>query len=1374
MTYQDSTIITQRFDNDEYQIKGKIGQGGFGQVYKAFKPKTGQWVAIKFLLLDSELTPFKRSQNIRRFERETHLSSRLEHPNIVRLLDKGRCDNDLLYTVFEYVEGQTLKQYIEQQGTLSANDTANIMLQVLDALAHAHDRGVIHRDIKPSNIMIINHGTKIHAKVLDFGIGTFIDSANQLENETLTLSRETLGTPSYSAPEQLRGEPVTSNTDLYVWGLVFLECLTGEPAIKGNSLASIFHQQLTPADIPLPASVIGHPLATPLRQVLAKKSRDRISDAHTLYNRLNAINFTTLVGNLNQSPVCRQSQSVTIDVQQNVQNNIHKYGQNHFQNDDQTTQTLDDITLLTQQNYSYSQLTQRKQIVALSVQVNINPNHDDVDSEVVDTLQQDQKSLIQDIAGRYGAFNAGSLADTLLFYFGYPNSTDNDSRLAARTALDINSDVINRSSALDASKDVTVTVNCGLSLGMVTVFAEQIPEGQSINIAMNLARQAKSGQILCNRSAFESLNTYYQLNQQEQNTNTYSLEAERQTEALGFLRTNTRGAFVGRGNLVKQILEQLQSDEQNVIHIYGQAGIGKSRLVLEIKQRTKQQTTQQEKRQYQHLIAQCLPEHQNDALYPLVNLIKQHHRLSDAEPSIIEQRLTSALGKHATVTNIALLSAWMSLPISSEQTIHSLSPAEQKQIIQRCFTELLNPNDSQECKILFIEDLHWADSMTQEFIGKLQNQPNNCGHRLKIITTSRQAFASEQINVLPILLDKLNHQDSGEFVAQLFNLQQLSLRLIDFIIERADGIPLFIESLVQMLNQNKLLARINGLLDFVNPDNKEQIPNNLRDTLQQQLDSLTYSKDTAQLAATIGRQFSLNLLQQVSLKSPSQLHSDIQELIATNIIFEQRKITGSAYLFKHALIRDTAYESMTGASRMATHQALAQSIEDSPQKDQELATIARHYQGAEQYQRAGDYWQQSAEQAVQKGQSAQGVPYFNSAITNLAKLPQNQALYSQQISVRSALGIALSATKGYASAAVKENQQLISEIINKLEKPSDTFMVLWPNCVTNVVLANYPTADKLANELIEMAETHPQPELIFPAYLMRMAVDWQTGQFTQAAAIGNKALEIYDFAQHNHLTTTFTYDPGIAIMIVQAMVVWSLGEQQQAQQLCERALTLSQTCGDPGNMAHTLTRYYQVAVYRKDYQQALTLSQQTHTLAKTHSMELWRCCALTVELWAKCAEQQNCSHLLDQIEQAYQDQLKTGAKAITSFYLTLYAEACYNQQALTRGFEAINQAIEKAEKYNDTLYLVESYRVKLDILAQLTIDEATDKTTDKATDETADKGIREQLNITLDKAISLINKQNAQGFMPNLIQNIKQLPLDEGQKQAYIETLNTN
>src|SRR5437867_6818633 len=224
-----------------------------------------------------------------RFRREMRLSAGLSHPNIVRLFDSGETEDGRLFAVFEYVPGSTLKEVLAREGGLAWGETVHLMTQVLDALSCAHARGVIHRDLKPENIMVTKTGARRNALVLDFGLGGLSREARDWTLPRLTATCELMGTPCYAAPEQLRGEASSPRSDLYSWALVFLECLTGDPAIAGGSVQEIILKQLGPDPVPVPACVRDRRLRRLLQAATAKQVERRDVSIAALFQALGAV-----------------------------------------------------------------------------------------------------------------------------------------------------------------------------------------------------------------------------------------------------------------------------------------------------------------------------------------------------------------------------------------------------------------------------------------------------------------------------------------------------------------------------------------------------------------------------------------------------------------------------------------------------------------------------------------------------------------------------------------------------------------------------------------------------------------------------------------------------------------------------------------------------------------------------------------------------------------------------------------------------------------------------------------------------------------------------------------------------------------------------
>lgn len=274
---------------DRYAHIAPLGEGGFGEVYRAEQVSTGQLVAIKRLKVDARAS----QADVGRFARELRIVAGLAHPNIVRLLDTGVIEDGEpgdaeRYLVFEFVPGLTLAQHLEKHGPLSLPEATRLMAQVLDALACAHAAGIVHRDVKPQNMMLAQSGLRTNAQLLDFGIAAICEAERDEAYDVLTRDGEAPGTLCYSAPEQIRGQGMSPQVDLFAWGLVFVEALTGERLLTGRLQSDVLRQLLGPAPIALPDALRDQPIAAVLSRALHKDPAQRFATAQAAYAALQA------------------------------------------------------------------------------------------------------------------------------------------------------------------------------------------------------------------------------------------------------------------------------------------------------------------------------------------------------------------------------------------------------------------------------------------------------------------------------------------------------------------------------------------------------------------------------------------------------------------------------------------------------------------------------------------------------------------------------------------------------------------------------------------------------------------------------------------------------------------------------------------------------------------------------------------------------------------------------------------------------------------------------------------------------------------------------------------------------------------------------
>ena len=636
-----------------YTLAEKIGEGGYGYVYLGEQGSTGQKVAIKLLKLSEDLDDQKRKYQIARFERETQLCAEVNHPHIVKLLDKGYSDEEVPYAVFELVEGETLKNRIVRKGGLSAEETGELMGQVLDALAAAHAKGIVHRDLKPHNIMIMETGSQPQVKILDFGIGAFTREFRSNDYQSLTLTREVMGTPAYSAPEQLRGEPATVKSDLYAWGLTVVECLTGQPVMKGDSVAEVFQQQLNSENITLPPGIAGHPLADILRRALHKNARLRAGVAGELLQDFKKVNFSSLVGKIT-----------------------------HTVDGGATDEEDDEVTEANVIGWEDTR-SEKRQITVLCVKLNlVITDQATLDLETLDAIQKDQLNLCKDTAARFGGHIAGTLGDTVMVYFGYPTVSDNDARRAGRAALELISQIRRRSSLLDVQHGIQLEVRMGVHSGVVLAKPNVTPEGMVPNRTLNLLYSAEAGSILASDASKKLLDPYLEFDSREGSGegalalpgDTYSIVGERQTEALSFLRPwSANREMIGRDLERDQVLDRwkvAQGGNGQAVILHGQAGIGKSKMVYEVKKQVRSDG-------FQYREARCLPEHTNNALYPFLDMLRNHWGIAELQDGEqIVHRLEAELGAAGVdlKEGLPILCAWLSVPLSGDYEVSEATP----------------------------------------------------------------------------------------------------------------------------------------------------------------------------------------------------------------------------------------------------------------------------------------------------------------------------------------------------------------------------------------------------------------------------------------------------------------------------------------------------------------------------------------------------------------------------------------------------------------------------------------------------------------------------------------------------------------------------
>ncbi|BDD02686.1 TOMM system kinase/cyclase fusion protein [Aureibacter tunicatorum] len=985
------------FDIPNYKYLELLGEGGYGVVFKAIQESTDRAVAVKMVKFDPKIDETRKQQHLTRFDRETRICAGISHPNIVNLIDKGVSEEGSPFAVFEYLEGETLKEYIMRHKRLEPFKAKQLMSQVLDALSCAHEKGVVHRDLKPQNIMVTKSGGKEYVKVLDFGIGTFTSGSLLGAYQQITMTHDLVGTPIYSAPEQLRGEPSTVQSDYYAWGLIFLECLMGMPVMSGASLAQVFQKQLMATHVPLPSGLIDHPLGKLLRWVCAKRPMDRPKGIGDLINELEKINMDTVLVDLKRS----RSQSLL----------------------EQEAPTLSNSMMWSGMNGVKKQLT----VLCVKLDIDYEGSLSGGSMEVIDSILKDQINICRDIALRYGGFVSDSFMNNLAIYFGYPEVSDTDARRAGRTALELVNAARNRSVQLYDQHGIKVAIRLGMHSGHVLVSRNRLPEGAVPNLAMDMSYRAGNGMILTSGVSKKMLEPFLEF--ETHRNGEFLLMGERHSEAFISLNTTTgKNKMVGRDIEKKKALSEWNNYNDSFgILLEGQAGIGKSCLVHEIKAGLKSEGI---------VVLECrsLPEHENSALYPFLRLFRRAWQFDDLSENLDKfEKLRTEL-KNIGIEDddkIMLMASWFSIVLPEGWEVKAFDPNDQKVILfdifQRCLTRL-----ESEKYMVVIEDLHWIDEMSLEFVNHMIS--NDEKKKLPFfLITSRPVEEGwlDELKIEKLKIDSMPSETIEALVTSQLDGEKVAQEALDYITERADGVPLYAKELTSMLIDQDLLVKPDSIYRLIDDIDDKMLPLTLQELLHSRLDRLGSAKETAQLASAIGREFDYDLLLKSGRKDEASLQMDLESLLKSDLIYQQRKVEGANYIFRHILIRDAAYDSMVDSHKVKVHIAIAEYIKKSNNSLETNQLVAYHYQLSGKINESVKYWWSCSEESFKIKQSYELTLFLIKKTICCLEMLSGSSLETQELwlKVLNLQNSIFQFSKGFTDDLIHENYKKSIDII---------------------------------------------------------------------------------------------------------------------------------------------------------------------------------------------------------------------------------------------------------------------------------------------------------------------------------------------------------
>lgn len=1250
MTAPADLLQNQAFSS-RFTVTSLLGQGGFANVYLGTQHSTGQRVAIKVLRGFASLPESDQERVLARFQREMRICSQLVHPHIVRLLDAAAPQEGAPYLIFEHIPGSTLHQLLLEQGPMAPRDASRLMSQVLDALACAHGASVLHRDLKPQNIMITRTGARTNAHVLDFGIGELMQESLLGDEVRLTASMEILGTPAYCSPEQASGLPATRASDLYSWGLVFLECLTGSAVARGKNVIQLLRFHVDQEPIALPGWLEQHPLGELLGRVLEKDAALRADDAAGLLAELEGHDLEGLGpqpdGERRGHPVRRDSGARS---NRGVQ--------------------------------SRSGGSRREKRAATLVCCQLEQSAAEESIEETVAGQDLVHALIQELAARSGGEILGSQDERSIVAFGAINAREDEQRHAARFALALLAKVEEERRSGLISSTLRVGMHTGLVVSRTGDDLTTSVAGPVVAEAGRLARVAPQGQIVVDAELARSLRPHFRLDRYpgggDLDKEMYRLVSEHEAPLGRGSREGGRTPLVGRQHelgLLRERWERAAQGHGQAVLILGEPGIGKSRLIEELR-------TGLGGRSMDVLELRCSPEAQGSSLRSLLDALQRIMATEGWEQEDARrEQISSFLSQHGLDLDRHLphVAAAFGCPVPSDSTLELLPQQRRERLLESMLAVLFALTDSSP--LLFLaEDLHWADQATLELLGRFLRDVE--GAPVLAVWTCRSTdlpFSADHL--LRLQLARLGPEDGRQLVEGMVDSGVLSRETLDLLLARADGVPLFLEELAWMA-----VARGEGTTAA--RGRSSAIPSTLRDLLASRLERVGGARLTAQNASVLGREFGADLLTAISDLAQPALEADLEALVSAGLLLRRRQARELHYQFRHALIRDAAYESMHDEQRRSAHARVARAIETSlPELSRSRPDLlAHHHRGAGQNLQAVSYAMAAAGSALQRSENGEARRQVEAALGWLKDLDDPATRIDLELQLNALLAPAIIATLGYGASELEALVQRSSMLLELRSDGPLVFPTLWLLGSYHHVRGHRVITAGIGSRALRIARGHADSGEILAALALTASGDFHAGRFAPARRGFEEALSLYDPALHVELSHRFGQDFRVLHQCNLALTLWFQGEVDGAVRAAESSLAWARTLRQANSIGMALTFLAGVHHYRRDRERCAETLAELQRTAEAYGMQMWGIAGPLLSAWL-AGEPGPAPMIFGMME-------AMGVGQAFSYWASVVAEselaAGQHEAALARLEGCARQALDSEEPY----YLAEVHRLR--------------------------------------------------------------------------------
>jgi class 3 adenylate cyclase/predicted ATPase len=922
--------------------------------------------------------------------------------------------------------------------------------------------------------------------------------------------------------------------------------------------------------------------------------------------------------------------------------------------------------------------------------------------EVISAYQNSVAATV----GRFGGFVAKYMGDGVLIYFGYPHAHEDDAERAVRAGLQLVTAIG------DLKTHAALQTRVGIATGLVVVgdligsgaSQEQAIVGDTPNLAARLQGVAEPNSLVIAESTRKLVGSLFELaGLGPQHLKGISgpvpaWRALRPASVEGrFEAMHASGLtdLVGREEELDLLLRRwskAKSGKGQIVLLSGEAGIGKSRLTAALLERVATEP-------HTRLRYFCSPQHTDSAFYPIISQMERAARLSqeDTVQAKLDKLDTLLAQSFTPYQDVALFAEMLSLPNDGRYPALKLAPQQRRQQTFEALTTQIEVFSRRSPVLMIFEDAHWADPTTLEAFGRaIMDRISDVG--VLLIVTHRPEFEPPWIgqpHVTTLTLNRLGHREIAAMIDGVIGNKALLASVKQNIVERTDGIPLFIEEMTKAVVEAGGRAGAERAVTSI-PAPSLAIPASLHASLMARLDRLGSAKEVAQIGAVIGREFSHALLAAVARKDDGALQAALDGLAGAGLLFRQGTPPHATYLFKHGLVQDTAYGTLLRERRRALHARIAVVLEtqfpETAESRPEL--VARHFTEAGLIAKAAAFWANAGRRSLARSALVEAIAQISRALDQMATLTAASSLRQEQIELQVAVITPLMHVKGYSSpevrAATERARVLIEQAEVLGEPPEDPLLlysVLFGAWVTNVAAFDGDVLRTLAAQFLALAEKQGATGPLMIGHRMMAYSLLTTGSPAQSRVHFDHSVALYDPAAHRSLAMLFGQDIRAGNLVLRSQALWCLGYPEAALADANYSLEKAREMGEAGSLFVVLCWATVTHFLCGNYTTAEMLADELFTLADEHDAVMWKPVGPLYRGWV-FAVTGRASEAIQLITPQIAAYRATGSTGMTPVGLSFLAKSFADLGQTEEAWRCVNEAKSVIETTGETWFEV--------------------------------------------------------------------------------------